>query len=47
MDRLAAATRLLRQARAFALTLGTPDDTALLVAATTANARPLQAVESA
>lgn len=46
MDRLAVATKLLRQARPYALTLGTPDDTALLVAATTSRARPNFALAS-
>jgi hypothetical protein len=44
LDRVATATALCRQARVFALTMGTPDDTALLIAATTRRARPLVAV---
>lgn len=47
MDRLAAAAQLVRQARCFGLTLGTPDDTALLVAATTTGVTPIYAVETA
>ncbi|HXW50571.1 MAG TPA: hypothetical protein VEJ41_01165 [Candidatus Acidoferrales bacterium] len=47
MDRLAAATQLLRQARAFALTLGSPDDTAQLVAATASKSRALPVAASA
>ncbi len=46
IDRVAAAAALCRRARMYALTLGTPDDTALLVAATTQRARPLVAVGS-
>jgi hypothetical protein len=46
MDRLVAATRLLRQARAYELTLGTPDDTALVIAAVASGRRPLFAVAS-
>lgn len=44
MDRLAAATGLLQQARPYALTLGTPDDTALLIAATVRREKPMFAV---
>lgn len=44
MDRLAAAAELLQQARAYALTLGTPDDTALLIAATVRREKPMFAV---
>jgi hypothetical protein len=44
LDRVAAGTALCRTTRAYSLILGTPDDTALLVAATTRRARPLIAV---
>ncbi|MDQ6767662.1 MAG: hypothetical protein M3Z41_07620 [Candidatus Eremiobacteraeota bacterium] len=45
LDRVAAATALCRQARMYALTTGTPDDTALLIEATTTKrARPLEAL---
>jgi len=44
LDRVATATAICHQARVYALTLGTPDDTALLIAATTRRARPLVAV---
>ncbi len=44
MDRLAAAAGLLQQARPYALTLGTPDDTALLIAATVRREKPMFAV---
>ncbi len=44
IDRLAAAALLLQQARAYSLTLGTPDDTAMLVAATAQGVRPLVVV---
>ena len=47
LDRVAAATSLCRSARAYSLVLGTPDDTALVVAATTRRAHPLIAVRSA
>jgi hypothetical protein len=47
MDRLAAAARLLQQTRAFGLTLGTPDATALLLAATTVDAPLLSTMETA
>jgi hypothetical protein len=46
MDRLAAATALLRDARAYELTLGAPDDTALVIAAAASRRRPLFAVGS-
>ena len=44
LDRVAAATKLFQTTRAYGLTLGTPDDTALLIAATTRRARALVAV---
>jgi hypothetical protein len=44
LDRVAAATMLFQKTRAYGLTLGTPDDTALLIAATAQRARPLIAV---
>lgn len=44
LDRVAAATKLFQTTRAYGLTLGTPDDSALLIAATTRRARPLVAV---
>jgi hypothetical protein len=44
LDRVAAATKLFQATRAYGLTLGTPDDTALLIAATTRRALPLVAV---
>ena len=47
LDRVAAATSLCGAARAYNLVLGTPDDTALLIAATTRRARPMIAVRSA
>jgi hypothetical protein len=46
MDRLATATALLRDARAYELTLGAPDDTALVIAAAASRRRPLFAVAS-
>jgi hypothetical protein len=46
LDRVAAASALCRTIRAYSLVLGTPDDTALLIAATTRRARPLIAVTS-
>ena len=46
LDRVAAATALFRRARVYSLSLGSPDDTAMLVAATTSRSRPLVAVGS-
>ena len=46
LDRVAAAVALCHTTRCYALTLGTPDDTALLVAATTRRAHPLVPVEA-
>ena len=47
LDRVAAAASLCGAGRAYNLVLGAPDDTALLVAATTRRAPPLIAVKSA
>lgn len=46
LDRVAAAAALARMTRVYTLILGTPDDTALLIAATTRRAPPLAAVSS-